>query len=69
MRRPFLMTALLAATLALIPFGSFAETKKAEFFGGIETEYPAWFKDSFLDLKEDLAEAYGGRGYVGQRGN
>ncbi len=31
--------------------------QKAEFFGGINTEYPSWFKESFLDFPEDLAEA------------
>jgi len=31
--------------------------QKGEFFGGIETDYPAWFKDSFLDFPEDLTEA------------
>ncbi|MBI5936472.1 MAG: thioredoxin fold domain-containing protein [Betaproteobacteria bacterium] len=33
-----------------------AETK-GRFLGGIPTEYPAWFKESFLHLKEDIAEA------------
>jgi thioredoxin-related protein len=28
-----------------------------KFFGVKETEYPAWFKESFLDLKEDIVEA------------
>lgn len=30
---------------------------KGQFLGGIATEYPAWFKESFLHLKEDVAEA------------
>ncbi|MFA5082893.1 MAG: thioredoxin fold domain-containing protein, partial [Hydrogenophilaceae bacterium] len=30
---------------------------KGAYLGGIETEYPAWFKDSFLDLRADIAEA------------
>ncbi|MDH5546898.1 MAG: thioredoxin fold domain-containing protein [Gammaproteobacteria bacterium] len=36
---------------------SYAETEKGKFFGAKETEYPSWFKNSFLDLKEDVAEA------------
>ncbi|MCK4586773.1 MAG: thioredoxin fold domain-containing protein [Gammaproteobacteria bacterium] len=31
--------------------------RQGEFLGAMDTEYPAWFKDSFLDLKEDVAEA------------
>jgi len=34
-----------------------AEEKEGKFYGAAETEYPAWFKDSFLDLRDDLAEA------------
>jgi thioredoxin-related protein len=35
-----------------------AATKKpGTYYGGKPTEYPAWFKQSFLDLKEDIAEA------------
>lgn len=30
---------------------------KGEFLGAKSTEYPAWFKESFLDLTEDLVEA------------
>lgn len=45
---------LLAAWLAT---GQAAETPKGAYLGGIETEYPAWFKDSFLDLRADVAEA------------
>lgn len=33
-----------------------AETK-GQFFGGKPTEYPAWFKESFLNLKDDIADA------------
>lgn len=31
--------------------------KPGAYYGGKATEYPAWFKQSFLDLKEDIAEA------------
>jgi thioredoxin-related protein len=45
-----LFTLLLAsATLA-------AETK-GRFLGAMNTEYPAWFKESFLNLKDDVADA------------
>jgi thioredoxin-related protein len=43
--------------MAMLSSFVYSAQQKAEFFGGIETEYPAWFKDSFLDLHEDLAEA------------
>lgn len=31
--------------------------KQGEFLGAMDTEYPAWFKDSFLDLGDDVQEA------------
>ena len=34
-----------------------AEEKYGAFYGGIATEYPAWFKSSFLNLRDDIAEA------------
>lgn len=30
---------------------------KGKFYGAKPTEYPAWFKESFLDFNEDIAEA------------
>lgn len=33
------------------------ETKRGAYRGAMATEYPAWFKDSFLNLREDVAEA------------
>lgn len=36
---------------------SFADVSKGKFFGAMDTEFPAWFKESFLDLKEDIDEA------------
>lgn len=33
------------------------DAKKGEFFGAKNTEYPDWFKESFLDFPEDVAEA------------
>lgn len=32
-------------------------SKPGKFFGAAETEYPSWFHDGFLDLKEDIAAA------------
>lgn len=40
-----------------------AEEKPGTFYGGKTTEYPSWFKESFLDFEEDVAEA----GEVGKR--
>jgi thioredoxin-related protein len=34
-----------------------AQPATGSFIGGVQTDYPAWFKASFLDLKADLAEA------------
>ena len=41
---------------ALLNF-SYADEPKGKFFGAKETVYPAWFKESFLDLQEDIEEA------------
>jgi thioredoxin-related protein len=34
-----------------------AANKPGTYYGAKPTEYPAWFKDSFLDLREDIKEA------------
>jgi len=34
-----------------------AESSEGKFFGAKITEYPGWFKESFLDLNEDISEA------------
>lgn len=47
----------LAATSFVNPLMAETEDKTGRFFGAKETQYPAWFKDSFLDLKEDVEEA------------
>ncbi len=31
--------------------------QQGKFFGAMETEYPSWFNDGFLDFREDLAAA------------
>lgn len=53
--------------LSLVMFAGFtpllevqaAPSKPGEgkFYGAMQTEYPDWFKTSFLDFKEDIAEA------------
>ncbi len=52
--------------LTIFPFqllatSTYAETKPASLagksLGAVETEYPNWFHDGFLDIKEDLALA------------
>ena len=34
-----------------------SETRPGKFHGAIETPHPDWFKESFLDFREDIAEA------------
>lgn len=34
-----------------------ADEAKGEFFGVMQTEYPSWFKQSFLDFNDDIEEA------------
>jgi thioredoxin-related protein len=48
---------LLLSSLFLFAANVQAQEKEGKFYGAAETEYPAWFKDSFLDLRDDLAEA------------
>ena len=54
-----LISTLLYAALMLAPdfIASAAEEKRGAYHGAMATEYPAWFKDSFLNLRDDLAEA------------
>lgn len=37
--------------------GAQITVKHGKVMGGMETEYPAWFNDGFLDFREDLATA------------
>ncbi len=43
--------------LFLIAYNLFAAEKKGEYHGARHTEYPAWFKDGFLEFNEDIKEA------------
>lgn len=36
---------------------AFAVEQKGKFIGAMPTEYPAWFKQSFLDFNDDIREA------------
>lgn len=40
-----------------LSFYAYAEEDKGKFFGAKQTEYPKWFKESFLNLQEDVEEA------------
>jgi thioredoxin-related protein len=54
------MRAIAVLMLALcLPAIALAETTadKGQFYGGVHTDYPSWFKNSFLDLREDVADA------------
>ena len=57
----FSVILLSATSLLLNSLSVIASTKVAPetgtFLGGKDTEYPAWFKQSFLDIKEDIQEA------------
>lgn len=43
--------------MVLLTGNAQAEDKTGKFYGAAETEYPSWFKASFLDLRDDLADA------------
>ena len=45
------------ALLLLLAQAGLASEKKGRFLGAVETEYPDWFKESFLELEEDVQEA------------
>ena len=52
-----LHAALPLSACALQPDSAPAQVKMGKVVGGIDTEYPAWFNNGFLDLREDLAAA------------
>lgn len=51
------LSALLFLVFLASPVQANSGEPEGRFFGAMETEYPSWFKDSFLDLQEDLREA------------
>lgn len=56
-RYPRLIATLFAFVAALSVAAQAATKPEGQFFGGMDTEYPDWFKHSFLDLQEDIKEA------------
>ena len=61
-----------ALVMLLFAFSAGAAVKKAELRGVGDVEIPAWFKHSFLDLREDVREAAANKKrlfiYFGQKG-
>jgi len=60
MRFPSLTGLLVVPLFISIVSGAGLQAQSAErgkFFGARETVYPEWFKDSFLDLREDIGDA------------
>ena len=55
-RTPYILALFFTAFL-LISNASASDKKRGAYHGAMATEYPAWFKDSFLNLREDIAEA------------
>lgn len=51
------VTRVLPLLLLCCSLGLQAAVERGDFLGAKETVYPAWFKQSFLDLEEDVAEA------------
>jgi thioredoxin-related protein len=45
------------AAQAAEPLHSTQAVKAGKVLGGVDTEYPAWFNDGFLDFREDLVAA------------
>ncbi len=52
-----LFAVLLISLLTLVTTANASTKAQGQFFGGMDTEYPDWFKDSFLDLQDDIQEA------------
>lgn len=51
------IVALFLTALLSMPNAWATDKKRGAYRGAMATEYPAWFKDSFLNLREDVAEA------------
>ena len=51
------LMAILLVSLFVSTAWAATEHKRGAYRGAMATEYPAWFKDSFLNLREDVAEA------------
>jgi thioredoxin-related protein len=46
-----------AALLLMVNISNSSEVKKGKVVGGVAYEMPSWFKESFLDIQEDVVEA------------
>ena len=51
------MTLFFAALIITSNAWAATDKKRGAYQGAMATEYPAWFKDSFLNLRDDIAEA------------
>jgi len=51
------VSAVLLSAFALYPVTGSASDKPGTFYGGKKTEYPSWFKESFLAFDDDIADA------------
>ena len=51
------LTAIVVSLLFLVSFANISAKTKGQYIGGINTEYPDWFKTSFLELPDDIDEA------------
>jgi len=54
---PVSLLALVASALNAQESGTSQQSEMGQFLGAKETAHPAWFKESFLDFEEDIAEA------------
>lgn len=52
-----LLTALLVVSMTMTHAASTTDQTHGSFHGAMETEYPDWFKTSFMELEEDILEA------------
>ncbi|MEW6131564.1 MAG: thioredoxin fold domain-containing protein [Pseudomonadota bacterium] len=51
------LSAVLFLFVAIPLYAAEPAKKHGAYYGGKATEYPSWFKESFLDLREDIREA------------
>ena len=51
------LSAVLFLFVAIPLYAAEPAQKHGAYYGGKATEYPSWFKESFLELREDIREA------------
>jgi len=54
---PFIKTVITICLLAFQSLLVVAQAADGKFYGAKQTIYPDWFKQSFLDIREDITEA------------